>query len=69
MTGDEKAAAVEKSQLVAGEKSQQLKEEKKPNAPPTEWELLKLIVAVLIVGNDFVVDDDVYCVVVKRSQL
>ena len=55
MTGDEKAAAVEKSQLVGVEKSQQLKEEKKPNAPPTEWELLKLIMAVLIVGNDFVV--------------
>lgn len=35
MTGDEKAAAVEKSQLVAVEKSQQLKEEK-PNAAPTE---------------------------------
>jgi len=37
MTGDEKAAAVEKSQLVAVEKSQQLKEEKKPNAAPTEY--------------------------------
>jgi len=36
MTGDEKAAAVEKSQLVAVEKSQQLKEEK-PNAAPTEY--------------------------------
>ena len=34
MTGDEKAAAVEKSQLVPVEKSQE--EEKKPNAAPTE---------------------------------
>ena len=41
MTGDEKAAAVEKSQLVAVEKSQQLKEEK-PNAAPTEWELFNI---------------------------
>ena len=37
MTGDEKAAAVEKSQLVPVEKSQE--EEKKPNAAPTEWEM------------------------------
>ena len=36
MTGDEKAAAVEKSQLVAVEKSQLLKDEKKPTAAPTE---------------------------------
>ena len=34
MTGDEKATAVEKSQLVPVEKSQE--EEKKPNAAPTE---------------------------------
>ena len=41
MTGDEKAAAVEKTQLMEKsqlvEKNQQLKDEKKPNvAAPTE---------------------------------